>query len=275
MTQRTYPEGVPSWIDTEQPDVDAAAEFYGGLFGWRFEDAMPPGAPGRYLIARLDGEDLGGLAGSSGASASWNTYIAVDDADAAARRLESLGATVTSAPADAGEGGRAASLADPDGAGFRLWQARRRPGTQVVNSPGSWNFSDLHTPDVGAATAFYREAFNWEVDDLGYAWLVRRPGYGDHLEATADPGIRARQAEVSVPSGFEDAVAWIEPAAAGERPQWHVTFAVADRDQSAALAGRLGATVLDQDDEQWSRTALIRDPQGAEFTVSQFTPPSG
>ncbi|MFK4299779.1 putative enzyme related to lactoylglutathione lyase [Arthrobacter sp. GAS37] len=62
MIHRTYPQGVPCWIDTERPDVEAAAEFYGGLFGWTFEDAMPPGAPGRYLIAKLDGEDVGGMA---------------------------------------------------------------------------------------------------------------------------------------------------------------------------------------------------------------------
>ena len=37
--QRTYPHGVPCWIDTEQPDTAAAREFYGGLFGWRFEEA--------------------------------------------------------------------------------------------------------------------------------------------------------------------------------------------------------------------------------------------
>lgn len=45
MTTRTYPQGVPCWIDTTQPDIAAAAEFYAGLFGWTFEDAMPPGAP--------------------------------------------------------------------------------------------------------------------------------------------------------------------------------------------------------------------------------------
>jgi hypothetical protein len=32
-TTRTYPHGVPCWVDTEQPDVDAALAFYGGLFG--------------------------------------------------------------------------------------------------------------------------------------------------------------------------------------------------------------------------------------------------
>ncbi|WP_318242134.1 VOC family protein [Arthrobacter gallicola] len=265
---------MPSWIDTEQPDVDAAADFYGRFFGWSFADAMPPEAPGRYLIATLDGADIGGLSGSS-QHAAWNTYIAVDDADAAIGRLASAGAAVRSAPADAGEGGRTAVLTDPEGAEFRIWQARRRLGTQTVNRPGSWNFSDLHTTDIAAAKAFYGEGFGWQVDDLGFGWLVRRPGYGDHLEATVDPDIRARQAAVATPSGFEDAIAWFAPAAPGDRPHWHVSFAVADRDQSAADAERLGATVQSQSNEQWSRTALIRDPQGAEFTISQFTPPSG
>lgn len=273
--QRTYPQGVPCWIDTEQPDVEAATEFYGGLFGWTFEDAMPPGAPGRYVIAKLDGADVGGLGSTGADAAAWNTYIAVDDADAAVQRLVSAGATVRSAPADAGEGGRGAALADPEGAEFRIWQARRRLGSQVANLPGTWNFSDLHTSSPDAAIAFYGDAFGWQVDDLGFALLVRRPGYGDHLEATVDPGIKARQAGVATPSGFEDAIAWIAAAVPNEPPHWHVSFTVADRDRAVADAERLGAQVLDQSENYWTRTALIRDPQGAEFTASQFTPPSG
>ena len=39
MTPReTYPPGVTCFIDTEREDVDAAAAFYGGLFGWSFDD---------------------------------------------------------------------------------------------------------------------------------------------------------------------------------------------------------------------------------------------
>lgn len=94
---------------------------------------------------------------------------------------------------------------------------------------------------------------------------------GDHLEATVDPDIRARQSGVVAPPGFEDAIAH-RP---GQPSRWHVSFAVADRDQTTADAERLGAHVLAQDDTEWTRTALIRDPQGAEFTASQFTPPSG
>jgi predicted enzyme related to lactoylglutathione lyase len=275
MTSRTYPPGVPCWVDTGQPDVAAATEFYGGIFGWMFEDVMPPGAPGRYLIAKLDGQDVGAITGPRPGAAAWSTYVAVDDADAAAQRLVSAGGTVRSAPADAGEGGRGATLTDPEGTEFRIWQARRRPGAQVVNQPGGWNFSDLHTADPGAAIAFYQEAFGWQVDDLGFATLIRRPGYGDHLEATVDPGIRARQSGVAAPPGFEDAIAWVVPTAPDEPSHWHVSFTVADRDQTAADAERLGAQVLGRDDTKWTRTALIRDPQGAEFTASQFTPPSG
>src|SRR5262249_13930791 len=53
-----YPPGVPCWIDTAQPDPDAATLFYGGLFGWEFENHMPAGAPGKYFMARLHGRDV-------------------------------------------------------------------------------------------------------------------------------------------------------------------------------------------------------------------------
>lgn len=61
----------------------------------------------------------------------------------------------------------------------------------------------------------------------------------------------------------------------GEPASWQVTFTVTDRDATAAEADKRGATVVASADNLWNRTALIRDPQGAEFTVSQFTPPDG
>jgi predicted enzyme related to lactoylglutathione lyase len=272
VTDRTYPPGVPCWVDTEQSDVDAAIDFYGGLFGWTFQDMMPPDAPDRYVIAKLRGRDVGAIGGPVNDDARWNTYVAVDDADAATERLVKLGAAVRSPPEDGGEGGRGAVLTDPEGVEFRIWQPRRRLGAQVVNEPGTWNFSDLHTADPAAAKMFYESAFGWSVEDLGFATLIRRPGYGDHLEATVDPDIRARQEGVVAPPGFEDAIAWVAPRGPGEPAHWHVSFAVADRDLAAADAERLGAKVLARAETQWTRTARVRDPQGAEFTLSQFTP---
>ena len=53
-----YIPGVPCWVDTSQPDPEAAADFYGGLFGWEFEDVMPPDSPGKYFIGRIRGGDV-------------------------------------------------------------------------------------------------------------------------------------------------------------------------------------------------------------------------
>lgn len=283
MKPKTYPEGVPSWVDTEQRDLEAAKRFYGGLFGWTFAEATPPGTPLRYVVAQLGGHDVAGLSvpadpdapadpGARNQRPAWNTYVAVSDADAAAARIEAAGGRVLQAPTDAGEGGRWAGCADPAGVEFRVWQARRRLGAQAVNIPGSWNFSDLHTASPDEAASFYAAVFGWAFDDLGFGVMIRRPGYGDHLEATTDPEIRDRQAEFQAPPGFEDAIGWVAPVDAGEAPHWHVSFTVADRDEAATAAERLGGAVLAREDTAWVRTAVVQDPQGARFTVSQFDP---
>jgi predicted enzyme related to lactoylglutathione lyase len=199
----------------------------------------------------------------------------VDDADTTTTAVARLGGTVTTGPEDAGPGGRTAGCADPAGAASRLWQPRRRLGAQRVNVPGTWNSSDLHTPDRDAATAFYGPLFGWIVVDMaqGAGTMIQVPGYGDHLAATVDPGIHERQA--SAPEGFADVIGSLVVVPAGEPARWHVTFTVADRDDSVATAERLGATVVSSGDDVWTKHALLRDPQGAGFTVSQFTPPGG
>jgi uncharacterized protein len=82
MSERDgFEPGVPCWVDTLQPDPDAALRFYGGLFGWEFEGpgAMPGDPPGRYFVARLRGRDVAGVASQPAAGAPpeavWNTYI--------------------------------------------------------------------------------------------------------------------------------------------------------------------------------------------------------
>jgi predicted enzyme related to lactoylglutathione lyase len=272
--ERSYPAGVPCWVDTDQSDVDAARDFYAGVFGWTFSDGVPTEAPGTYLIAALGGADVAAIGpAEGGAGAAWNTYIAVEDADAAAS-VRGAGGTVTVEPADAGPAGRLAGCTDPRGAHFRLWQPRRRLGAQIVNAPGSWNFSDLHTADAAAAEAFYAPLFGWEFNDVGFGTMIRRPGYGDHLAATVDPGILDRQDGIAAPPGFEDAIGWLVPVGEG-RDHWHVSFTVADRDESVAVAEKLGAAVISSEDTEWTKSALIRDPQGAQLTLSQFTPPEG
>ena len=275
---RTYPFGVTCWIDTEQPDPDAARRFYGGLFGWTFENAMPAGAGTVYLIGQLDGKDAAAIATGEGI-ARWNTYIATPDIDATAAAVVEAGGTVLSGPDDVGPAGRTASCADPQGAEFRLWQAGARLGTQAVNWPGAWNFSDLRTTDEHAAKDFYTRVFGWEYLDLGETVesMIAVGGYGDHLAATSDPEIYERQA--GAPTRFADVIGAVEPvpvegaAAGSEKPHWRVKISVADRAASLDRVRELGGTVLGTDDQVWALLGDVRDPQGAEFTISQFREP--
>jgi len=268
-------------VDIEVIDQDAAADFYAAIFGWTFSETSEAISRHRYLIAQRDGQDAAGIGRPTGTtelaahSSAWNTYISVRDIDQAAARIEFAGGRIAEPPSEVGEAGRAASCIDTTGVPFRLWQARKRLGAQVANTPGGWNFSDLHTVDPAASTDFYARVFGWRFDDLGFATMICEPGYGDHVDATSDPGIHERQSGDSVPPGFADAFGWLIPASDGEQPHWHVTFTVADRDNSASVAERLGATVIATTDSDWTRDARIVDPEGAVFSVSQHTPLSG
>jgi predicted enzyme related to lactoylglutathione lyase len=275
--RESYPPGVPCFIDTERADVDAAAAFYGGLFGWTFDDRLPPGAPERFLMAKLDGLAVAGIASASSPDSrpDWNTYVSVASADEASEKVRAAGGTLLLGPLDVADAGRMAVFADPQGAALRVWEPRRTHGAQVVNAPGSWNFSNLESGDVAAAKRFYSAVFGWKFSDgEGEASMITVPGYGEHLEALT-PGTLKGYEELGAPQGFGDAIGWLQPPSSehgGSR--WAVTFSVGDADETAHRAAELGGKVLVEPfDVPWVRMAVLSDPDGATFTIGKFMPP--
>jgi predicted enzyme related to lactoylglutathione lyase len=276
--QDRYIPGVPCWVDSTQPDPEAAADFYGGLFGWDFADVMPPDAPGRYFVARLPGGDVAAVGSQpEGApdSAVWNTYVWVEHADDTAAKVRAAGGTVVMEPANVGESGRMAVFTDPSGAAFCVWQAMEHRGAAVVNEPGSLNFNELNTRDLDGAAAFYGAVFGWEIIDVGGAAMWALPAYGDFLEQRT-PGMRQNMREMGAPERFEEVVASVRPIPddqADVQARWGVTFAVDDADAVAAKATELGGRVdVPPLDAPWVRMTIITDPQGATFTASKFVP---
>jgi predicted enzyme related to lactoylglutathione lyase len=272
-----YIPGVPCWVDTSHPDPDAAAEFYGGVFGWEFEDVMPDGSEAKYLIGRIRGLDAGAISGQQEGDPGpprWNTYIWVDSADETAAKVTEAGGTVLLEPFDVMEAGRMAVFADPEGAAICVWQAKEHKGSRVVNEHGSVNFNGLNTRDVDGAKAFYGAVFGWETIDLGGAGLMwTLPGYGDHLEEL-NPGTLAGMKEMGGPDGFENVVASLMPIGDDQPdtpPHWNVTFAVDDADASAEKVKELGGSlIVEPMDAPWVRFSVVSDPQGATFVASQF-----
>jgi uncharacterized protein len=252
-----YLHGVPCWIDTAQPDPEAAVRFYAALFGWEFEER------GRDRVARLDGSDVAAITSQAEAPPVWTTYMRVGSVVATAASVVAAGGRIVREPIDV----HGYLFADPSGATFSV---REEGGAELVNAPGTWNWSNLETEYDHGAEAFYGAVFGWEAMPMGEGTLMwRLPGYGDHL-AERDPDLRARHAEAGLPAGFSDAVGWLVRSP-GVQAHWSVTFAVDDTGAVAERAAALGGTVLvPPHDVAGARLAVLRDPQGAKFTVSSW-----
>lgn len=122
--------GSPSWFELHSRDHDRALAFYRSVFGF---DTQPIPGPHdiRYDIVRDpsgDGELAGMMDASSilaeGVPSAWSVYWEVDDLDATAAKVTSLGGAVVMAPEDTPYG-RLATVRDPAGAEFKLRTAPR------------------------------------------------------------------------------------------------------------------------------------------------------
>jgi uncharacterized protein len=294
-----YIPGVPCWVDASEPDPEAAREFYGGLFGWEFEDVIPPSSEETYFIARaetrgssifdLSGDTHGGdvaairsIPDGAPPTAMWNTYFWVDSADDATSKIRDAGGGVVMEPFDFMNACRIGVFTDPEGAAFGVWEAKEHKGARLVNDPGAVVFNGLNTRDVDGARSFYGSVFGWQTLALGgggEGWAL--PGYGDYLERY-HPDLRTQMARAGAPDGFENVVGSINPIA-DDQPDtpahWSVTFAVDDADATAAKAADLGGNVVVAPfDAPWStptytiRLTVLGDPQGATFSASKFVP---
>jgi uncharacterized protein len=194
----------------------------------------------------------------------WTTYIAVDNVDEMIDDVRDAGGTVVQEPVDAAPAGRLAIAADPAGAVFGLWQAGRRAGAQLVNTPSAWAMSLLSTPDPEGAQAFYGRVFGWQAEAFADGGpgisLFRLPGYvGGEPEQPVPRDVVA--AMMAVPDGTADAL-------------WNVDFWIADAETAAAATPELGGNVLvpPHDAPPFRRTVLAA-PDGAAFSVSQLRLP--
>jgi len=253
MPVRTsYAQGTPNWVDLQSPDQNAARAFYGSLFGWTFDDQpMPDGAV--YSMAKLGDHDVAAIAPqpaeaiAAGAPPMWNTYLAVDSVDEAVAKVESAGGQMAMAPFDVMDAGRMAFVMDPGGAPVALWQANKHIGATLVNEPGTVTWNELITTDPSAAK-FYEQV-------AGLTTATMDMGMGEYTLFQV---------------GGEMVGGTTPPPMPGVPNHWHVYFAVADADATAAKVTELGGSILTEPfDTPVGRMAAVRDSQGAAFSIMQ------
>ena len=112
--------GAFSWCELTTTDPQAAAAFYGGLFGWAI-DSMPMEG-GEYHVAKLGDASVAGLMapppGAPPAPPHWGVYLTVDKVETTVARCAELGGQTLVPPMDVPGVGRMAVLQDPQGAVF-------------------------------------------------------------------------------------------------------------------------------------------------------------
>jgi uncharacterized protein len=109
---RVNAPGSMTWNDLVTPDVEAAMDFYGRLFGWTFDEEPDSGG---YRVIYNGDRDNGGIFPMEGPS-NWMPYFGHEDVDRLVGEVE----TVHFGPMDL-NGGRVAVLGDPQGAVFAVW----------------------------------------------------------------------------------------------------------------------------------------------------------
>jgi predicted enzyme related to lactoylglutathione lyase len=182
----------------------------------------------------------------------WNTYLAVDSVDEAAAKVGPAGGTVAMEPFDVMDAGRMAFVLDPGGAAVALWQANQHIGATMVNEPGTVIWNELIT-DNPAAVSFYEQVLGVTTvtADMGADKYTMFQVAGTEVGGTTPPMMEG------VPN------------------HWHVYFAAADADATAAKIKELGGSVMVAPfDTPIGKMAVVTDPQGAVFSLFQPTGPA-
>ena len=251
--------GSFSWVELNTSDPTAAKKFYSGLCGWEAQDT-PAGPDMVYTMLKIRGLEIGAMCGlqpeqkAHGVPPHWMSYVAVENADDAAKKAASLGGTVMAGAFDVMDVGRMAIIQDPQGATFCVWQAKAHFGAKLVGENGTFGWDELWTTDRKKAAEFYKGLFGWgaKEGDMG--------GTGVYTEW--------QNAGQSIGGMME-----IAPEMGPVPPNWLPYFMVENCDDTSEKAksssGKL--FVPPTDIPNVGRFSVISDPQGAMFAIIKLT----
>ncbi|WP_409236386.1 VOC family protein [Streptomyces sp. PA5.6] len=243
--------GAPCWVSLTTRDLLAAQEFYHAVLGWDWRIGK---LGDQYRFASVDGLPVAGVSvveAMGHAAVAWTPFFATADANETVARSQERGGTTAVGPISFPPG-RAALLADRDGAAFGVWEG------QLINNWEQWRraapvFVELYTRNAFDAAIFYAEVLDW-ASEAGCCEVH----YEDEKVVLRNQGdVVARIHSGAVESAPDPAI----------RPHWQVHFTVADVGACAEAAQAHGGMVLQGG--AGSAEAVLSDPDGARFVVAE------
>lgn len=240
------------WHDLMTENMPRSQEFYALLLGWKYETIRE--TEPAYVAIKHGDEYIGGMVAVTREDpavpvSQWLSYIAVDDPDASVAKSKAAGARVLREPFDAAGIGRAAVVADPQGAlvGFARFN-KVRPDLKPVQA--EWLWMEYVATDPDAAMTFYGDVIGYQHEQI-----ENQGNVAYHVMSLGKP--RAGLFK----SPFE-----------GVRANWLPYVLVDDPAALAARAESLGGAIVvaPRPDLRKGTLAIIADPTGAVIALQKY-----
>jgi predicted enzyme related to lactoylglutathione lyase len=252
--------GKMVWHDLITEDLAAARRFYGGLFGWTFEEANG-GRRQDYVVAISGDVYVAGMVSVDRPDdderySRWLPYISVDDVDDAVSSSVAAGASVAVSARNVNFG-RVAALVDPQGAVSVLSRSSiGDPDDRTTSpAPGRPIWHELLANDTQAASGFYQSLAGFTTRKFD-----REAGQYTLL---ASNGVY-RAGLLKKPDGDQP-------------PLWLTFFGVKDPVAAADLAVSLGGSIIlpVSKDLRNGTAAVVTDPTGAILVLQEWSQNNG
>jgi uncharacterized protein len=225
-------------------EMDRAAAFYAQLVGWTTRDVAGTRSHrllecGEKVVASLheivQGSDV------------WVPHVSVSRVQRATADALTLGARLEDTIEIPGLA-KMATLRDPEGALFGLWEPAPHQGAQLTDEVGSLWWIEVLSNDVAGARDFYGRLFGWTSVDTSFepfaTYTVFKRG------EVQEGGL--------LPIGRD----W------GVSPRWNAIFAVSDCDATMECARALGgSTIFVHTVPKYGRIGSLCDSGGATFVI--------
>jgi uncharacterized protein len=225
-------------------DMERAAAFYGALMGWTFE-SVPGTTSHRLLQSR--GKTVASVHHVTDGSDGWAPHVSVESIERSVSDARSLGATLIDSINISGLA-RLATLRDPEGAVFGLWQPQPHQGADVMEGVGTLWWVEVLSNDVAGACKFYGSLFGWTSTEkplqpfASYTFFKR----GDVQEGGLLP----------IGPGWD------------VLPRWNSIFSVEEGDATIQRAQALGGCeIFTHTVPTAGRIGILTDPGGAAFVI--------
>jgi predicted enzyme related to lactoylglutathione lyase len=242
------------WADLVTDDVSKATKFYGGMFGWTFQDQ------GGYLIAANDSRPVCGLfqrprPADASAKPRWFGYLSVTSVEQAKKVVTRSGGKVLAEPKKMPKRGEQAVFADPEGALFGAVKSSAGDPPDFLAAPGDWIWMQMLSRDARKAADFYRQVAGYKVVEN-----VEANRLSDFVLTS---GGYARATVRTIQSDDKQVL-----------PTWLPFVRVESVSDATAQALRLGGSVAIEPKPSLlnGKVAVIADPTGAVIGILEWSP---